>query len=544
MVLRNIAGVEIGDGSPVTGEVMLDLRRFLPRSVPCIAMVVAVPMVMAQAVPAKPAPYRDAPAGYRSFIEKAKQAEAIKDPLKRCLAYPDYPDNQWPIGMAAAHCHLAFDPAITLDEVRGYLDRHAVAELDARFKADLDRHFSKDHFSEVIHRDFEGFDESVASGQLSMRWVEMAPGSPYALTARGQYFLAMAGKARGGKWAADTAPENMQRMSEFLDQSIANYHEALALEPRLLQADAGIIAAAAFESRHDPQDGAFAHGMSVDPACKVLTAAKMVNLEPRWGGSYAAMNALAVQLSAYVPQRPLLALNTIWPQVDAADMVSKNDSYNAATRMLRSVLSNSTNALAFDRMGRWMDHTTSVDRWEQLVILLESSRFYQGTQEANRIRGRLLVNLAREPKWAIDSLKAAIAQDPEDAYAHYLLGAAYWNSGSPAQSESDYLAAMNGADTRRDALHELTRAMLDAHKVTKARKYVDLLNKEYPKFAPGWMTRGSVLLGQGINGDEVTRALRKFAATADPNDFRQMQDLQRVRAMLKTIDKAAAASPR
>ena len=158
--------------------------------------------------------------------------------------------------------------------------------------------------------------------------------------------------------------------------------------------------------------------------------------------------------------------------------------------------------------------------------------------------GRLLVNLAREPKWAIDSLKAAIAQDPEDAYAHYLLGAAYWNSGSPAQSESDYLAAMNGADTRRDALHELTRAMLDAHKVTKARKYVDLLNKEYPKFAPGWMTRGSVLLGQGINGDEVTRALRKFAATADPNDFRQMQDLQRVRAMLKTIDKAAAASTR
>jgi hypothetical protein len=58
------------------------------------------------------------------------------------------------------------------------------------------------------------------------------------------------------------------------------------------------------------------------------------------------------------------------------------------------------------------------------------------------------------------------------------------------------------------------------------------------------MTRGSVLLGQGINGDEVTRALRKFAATADPNDFRQMQDLQRVRAMLKTIDKAAAASTR
>ncbi|MDW2982318.1 DUF4034 domain-containing protein [Rhodanobacter sp. KK11] len=522
---------------------MQNRRRFLSWGVLCIAMAVGMPSVMAQAVPAKPAPWRDAPAGYRSFIEKAKQAEAIKDPLQRCLAYPDYPDNQWPAGLAAAHCHLVFDPAITLDDVRGYLDRDAITELDARFKADLDRHFSKDRFSEVIHRDFEGFDDSVASGQLSMRWVEMAPASPYALTARGQYFLAMASKARGGKWAADTPSENMQRMSEFLDKAIENYRKALELEPRLLQADAGIASAAGFESRRDDvQNAAFAHGMSVDPACKVLTATMMVNLEPRWGGSYAAMNTLAVQLSAYVPQRPLLALNTIWPQVDAADMASKTDSYNAAASMLRSVLINSTNSLAFDKMGRWLDYTTSVDRWEQLVILLEASRFGQGTQEANRIRGRLLVNLAWEPKWAIDSLKAAVAQDPGDAYAHYLLGAAYWNSGAPAQAEADYLAAMKDAGTRRAALHELTRAMLSAHKLTKARKYVDLLNKEYPKFAPGWMTRGSVLLGQGINGEEVTQALRKFEATADPNDFRQMQELQHVRAMLKTIDKTSEAS--
>jgi tetratricopeptide (TPR) repeat protein len=429
-----------------------------------------------------------------------------------------------------------------LDDVRGYLDRHAFAELDARFKADLDRHFSKDDFSEIIHRDFDRFDGSVASGQLSMRWLEKAPGSPYALTARGEYFLAMAYKARGGKWAADTPAENMQRMSEFVDKAIESYRQALALEPRLQQADAGIVSAASRESRYSELEAAFEHGMGVDPACKVLTGAMMVTLEPRWGGSYAAMTALAVQLSAYVRQRPLLALNTIWPQVDAAEMASRNDGYDAGVRLLRSVLTDSANATVFDDMGTWLDHATSVDRWEQLVILLEASRFNTGTQEANRIRGRLLVNLAKEPKWAIDSLKTAIELDPEDAYAHYLLGAAYWNSGSPAESETDYLAAMKDADTRRDALHELTRAMLGAHQFAKARKYVDLLNKEYPKFAPGWMTRGSVLLSQGINGEEVIRALRKFAATADPNNFEEMQDLQRVRKMLKVIDNPSATA--
>lgn len=516
----------------------------LQRSALCLIVIGVMSAAMAQQVPGKPAPYSGARESYSNFIEAAKQAETIKDPLKRCLAYPDYPGSHWPAGLAVAYCHFVFDPAITLGDIRGYLDRNALAELDARFQADLDRHFLKDDFSEVIHRDLRAFDGSVASGQLSMRWLEKAPKSPYALAARGEYFRAMASKARNTRSAADTPAENMQRMSEFAGKAIENFQQALVIEPRLQEADAGIILAASLDSRYDALNAAFAHGMRVDPACKVLTGDMMLSLEPRWGGSYPAMAALAVQISAFVQQRPLLALNTSWPQVDAADMASRNESYDAGVALMRSVLSDSAQAIPFDKVGVWLDHTTSVDRWEQLVILLEASRFDDGTQEANQIRGRLLVNLAREPKWAIDSLKKAVELDPADVYAHYLLGAAYWNSGSPEKSETDYLAAMKGASTRRDALHELTRAMLDAHRLAKARKYVDLLNKEYPEYAPGWMTRGAVLLGQGINGNEVTRTLRKFVATADPNDFQQMQDLRRVQKMLKVVDKSSATETR
>lgn len=513
------------------------LFRLLWRTVPCLAAVGFVANVAAQDVPGKSPPYSEAKQVYRDFLVKAKQAEQISDPLKRCLAYPDYPDNRWPKGLAAAYCHLVLDPAITLDEVRGYLDRHAVTQLDARFKSDLDRHFSKNDFSEIIHADLAIFDSSVTAGQLSLRWIEMAPKSPYALAARGEYFRYMASKARGAAWAADTPPENMQRMSEFAGKAIESFQQALALEPRLLEADAGIIDIASLDSRADALKSAFEHAMSVDPACKEIALRTMHSLEPRWGGSYALMSALAVKLSPFVQQRPLLALETAWPQMDAADMATMNENYDAGVALMRSVLVETANAYAFDNAGKWMDHTTSVDRWEQLVILLEASRFRAGTQEASLIRGRLLVNLAEEPHWAIASLKHAVSLDPEDTYAHYLLGAAYWNSGSPLLSEPDYLAAMKDTGLlRRDALYELTRAMLQAHQLPKARKYVDRLNKDYPRYAPGWMTRGSVLIAQGINGDPVTQAMRKFVATADPNDFEQIRERRRVEAMLKIID--------
>ena len=516
---------------------MQRLFRLLWRTVPCLAAVGFVANAAAQDVPGKSPPYSEAKQVYRDFLVKAKQAEQISDPLKRCLAYPDYPDNRWPKGLAAAYCHLSFDPAITLDEVRGYLDRHTIAQLDARFKSDLDRHFSKSDFSEIIHADLAIFDGSVTAGQLSLRWVEMAPKSPYALAARGEYFWAMASKARGTAWAADTPPENMQRMSEFSDKAIESFQQALAIEPRLVEADVGIIGVASLDSRGDALKAAFEHAMNLDPACKQIALQTMHSLEPRWGGSYAAMSALAVKLSPFISQRPLLALETVAPQMDAADMAARDDSYDAGVALLRSVLTESANARAFDTVGKWLDHTTSVDRWEQLVILLEASRFRAGTQEASLIRGRLLVNLAEEPHWAIASLKHAVSLDPEDTYAHYLLGAAYWNSGSPILSEPDYLAAMKDTGLlRRDALYELTRAMLQAHQLPKARKYVDRLNKEYPKYAPGWMTRGSVLIAQGINGDPVTQAMRKFVATADPNDFEQIRERRRVEAMLKIID--------
>jgi len=80
--------------------------------------------------------------------------------------------------------------------VRDALDHHRLAALEARFKADLEHHFVKQPFSEIIHSDFVAFDAPQEAGRLSQRWLDPAPRSAFALTARGTYFRRMAWKAR------------------------------------------------------------------------------------------------------------------------------------------------------------------------------------------------------------------------------------------------------------------------------------------------------------------------------------------------------------
>lgn len=491
---------------------------------------------LAATLPQAPPEYAQATPTTRAFLQAAKRAESIRDPLARCLAYPDYPDHAWPAGAAEAYCYFQWEPAVTLDIVRDHLTRGALAELDGRFKADLERHFSKDRFSEIIHRDFNRFDASQASGQVSQQWLALAPQSPYALTARASYFRAMAAKARGGAWAKDTPAENMQRMSEFAERAIDYYQQAIRIEPRLMAAYASLVDTTILSSDHALGEKIFERGMAVDPACKMLTGYRMEALTPRWGGSYPQMLALSARLAPFVQQRPLLALNTIWPQVDLADMTSSQDSYEAALPLIKPLLRQSPHEFVFEESARWMDHVPPVDRWEQLVELLEASRFGNGKVETSLLRGRLLMQQANEPGWAQASLKAAVHDDPDNAYAHYLLAAAYWNAGHPELSEPDYLLAMKDPANRRDALFELVQTRLATRENAKARNYIDQFNKEYPKDGPGWKLRSSVLLAQGIHGDEVTEALRKFVATADRSDLRQMMQVQSTEKLLRDWD--------
>jgi tetratricopeptide (TPR) repeat protein len=482
----------------------------------------------------------------------AEAADKIEDPLERCLAFPDLPGNQWPKGLARAHCELNHGSHISIGTIKDHMARGAFAELDALYKADLDRHFSKTGFSEAIHADFNAFDALEDKDELdriTRTWLDKAPQSPYALTARGLFFRDKAATARGKRWASQTPAENMRRMHEFSDIAIDHYRRALKIEPRMLPALAGLIGLANMNSYDDLLQWAISEGNRLDPACRPLRGLQMTSLEPRWGGSEAEMQALARELEPYLADRPLLALVTVWPSVDRADVLLREDRDAEAVELLEPVLARTTNPKAYQNMATGllvMGQPAQVDL--AMVYLVLAARFEVDCCAAVDVtRGQLLLNRRKNAEWAIKYLESGVAKAPEDAKARFSLAQAYAAAGHHAKAESEYLLTMKDAQLHAAALHSLAVAMANANSQEKSRAYSRQLTTEYPDIAMNWMVRANSVPNGGRNSLEDLRerieSYERFleltgggAVNGDP-DLEQMrrrvqEELKQMRAQL------------
>lgn len=469
----------------------------------------------------------------QAFLLKAEAADQIEDPLARCLAFPDLPGNKWPVGLTKAHCEYSQGPHITLARVKELLDRGQFSEIDAIFSADLDRHFSKDNFSEIIHRDFHAFDASKESEQLTKAWLEKSPKSPYALTARGFYYREMSREARGTKVAADTPDENVKRMGEFVDLAVEQFQKALEIEPRMLPAYTMLISMGKMDSRFDLKRNAIRDAKKIDPACSVAIDFEMEALTPRWGGSYNEMTALSDEISNFADKRPLLTNSMAAAYADLGDSLYIDKNYSDAIKVLKPVTPLATDAQIYQELAKSMFASDTGDRFEIVMYFLMADRFQDGNAFDNRTTGRILLMDARKPVWAAKYLRRAIEQSPDDSFAHYYLGKAYLYSANLADAETQFLISQKDPKTRRDSLLDISGIYMRGKQPEKALEKILILNKEYPDFAPGWIYSARIMQSLGQPG--YVDALRKFVKTANRNDPTLRGQVEEVERELKAV---------
>lgn len=426
----------------------------------CLAAVALVAAHLAGASSASAAGVARIPdAQAREYLRLAKTADLMADPLERCLAFPALPGAAWPAGLAERHCRNEFGPRLTASELGEMLRSKAASSLDQRFAQDLARHAAHGPGSEAIHHDFEIFDGSQASDEMSQAWLALAPESAFALVGRASHLRRAIDRLRAGRFADQVTQAEFTAMSAMAGQSLELYQRALEREPLLVEAYVGIINVARLDGRGRDHADAVKQGRKLDPACHAMAAQVMTSLSPQWGGSRAAMEALATELEDRLGAEPLLALVIGRPRWYAAALAMQEQRYVDIPSLVEPVVSRSTEPFALQLLAGARQRDAQDASLDAVVYAVAASRFAPRDADLTAMRGALLLSRLDDAAWAVPPLEQLVAAEPENGIAQQYLATAYARVGRTEDAVAHFTRAMAIPASRDFALRGLTRVM-------------------------------------------------------------------------------------
>lgn len=424
-----------------------------------------------------------------TFLDRAKKAEAIADPLKRCLAYPDPPGSHWSADAVNAYCHYRFQSVITFAEVQKLIQDGKAAEVDRRFaeilQAQLTEPAARGRLDRAFYQDFNN--GSFAIRSTLDAWKRDSPNSAFAWAASGYAYVQMAVDARGAQYMRDTPQSNIDAMDKLLAQADTDLRHALALDPRLTPVYTAMITAGGFGLGDEYARDAAKRGLAVAPDNNDIRDQLIWLDEPKWYGSLAEMRAQAQKAQAYAKANPLLRMlltNEPFYRVENCDCAKLTQVAEFPAAL--DQLAGSGQLLIAGNAAHGVNHPASV------IYLSEALRFNPGLDDARINRVHELVEFD-ELSWAVTEASHMIAalphdEDPLKARAH-----AYDIQGDFVRAEQDYRAAVKLVPGDFESWARLGNLYVyQSHDWDKGWAVADKLIKAHPENPYGWMLRADI----------------------------------------------------
>jgi tetratricopeptide (TPR) repeat protein len=288
-------------------------------------------------------------------------------------------------------------------------------ELEARQKAFEASVGEEDALWQAFHAFFFSDPELLAPLD---EWIKLQPKSGVARVARGLYLQGCAGTARGAKWIQDTSPKQVDDMTRYLRRAEADFRAALSIDGHLVVAEEGLMMIGKMLGDRAMVDVAFQAALRVKPESFIIRAACIATLEPRWGGSYAEMKAVADQGQMIAGKNPRLRALAGYPTLDKAnDAVREKDIPRAIKLLSDAIASGPADGGLLAARGalllkekRYADALNDLDR----ALSLQPHGWWHASvrySEALLYQGQCLYFLGRKSE-AVKSVATASAIDP------------------------------------------------------------------------------------------------------------------------------------
>ncbi|MGO4303686.1 tetratricopeptide repeat protein [Cupriavidus sp. RAF12] len=132
--------------------------------------------------------------------------------------------------------------------------------------------------------------EDVFSNEMT-EWTKQRPNSYVAHLARGTYYRKLGEFRRGTRYMRETPAANVRFMQEQFEIAKKDLHKALDLNPRSYLAILNLLNITLRQGDYEQAEELLRRGNKLYPRNILMRGRYMVHLQPRWGGSYEAMDA-------------------------------------------------------------------------------------------------------------------------------------------------------------------------------------------------------------------------------------------------------------
>lgn len=442
------------------------------------------------------------------FLDTAKRAEAIADPVARCIAYPDPPGSHWSHAAVAAYCRYNLLPLMTFAEMRTLIEHGDASALDRRLaearQADQTNPALRGQLDRIYLKAFD--DGSFDIRPTLDAWKRQSPDSAYAWAASGTAYVAMAAQARGGQYMRDTPESNVRAMENLLAEAAGDLRHAIALDPKLAPAYTALIHAAGMDGAVGDADAITRDALAQVPDDYSLYFRIMWRSQPKWGGSLAAMDATAKQAQLHASANPLLTI-----------LAGERACYQASEAGLKpdEELARFSGALdRFASRGNLEEASRLADKVRDTsalaVFAAQALRFSPDSDEDRTRRAVALLDFD-EAEWAMRDLDDVLQRAPHNAYAREVRAYAFNLQGNRPGEEKDLLALLADDPNNAALVAKLGYfyAFWDGH-WQQAWSLADGMIRDQPQSPNGWLLRATIQQRQPRAG--LSDTVREFEA--------------------------------